>query len=138
MENLRIEDLSVGDWVKYETMPTKVMYINGFDSVIRGKASNGNIVIAHIDCFKPIPITAEVLEMNGWLPPRAEIYRDTWWWTNKVDKAIEASEYQGEWQLTIIEQKEIQCNYRLGLGLKYVHHLQHALRLAGAGKEIVV
>ena len=86
----------------------------------------------------PIPLTAEILEKNGWLSPRAGIDRDTWWWTNKVDTAIEASEFQGEWQLTIIEQREIQYNYRLGLGLKYVHQLQHALRLAGVEKEIVL
>lgn len=143
---MRIEELSVGDWVRTADQDIRgsreciiqsiERWSNGDVLVVRFK--DGGIETLGIGCFVPILLTAEILERNGWLPPRAGLDFDTWWWTNKVDVAIEASEYQGEWQLTIIEQKEIQYNYRLGLGLKYVHELQHALTLAKIDKDIVL
>ena len=136
---MRIEELSAGDWVRDGSTPYKVTWIEkGAVGLRRDVDTSMTLTALPIYFIQPIPITAEILEKNGWLPPRAEIDRDTWWWTNKVDTAIEASEYQGEWQLTIIEQREIQYNYRLGLGLKNVHQLQHALRLAGVEKEIEI
>lgn len=124
MATLKISDLSVGDWVKYETMPTKVMYINGFDSVVRGKASNGNIVIAHIDCFEPIPITAEILEKTG----VKCFYED-------ADTALYGT------PLCSIFHTKGTLRYRLetpqaSVVCWNIHDLQHALRLAGVEKEI--
>ena len=125
MATLKISDLSVGDWVEYETMPTKVMNINGFDSVVRGKASNGNIVIAHIDCFKPIPITTEILEKNGFesISQLSIMYR------YRTDITV-AEYYSGLWGFGI----GVPCNDLAAL--HGVHTLQHAMRLAGAEKEI--
>ena len=158
MATLKISDFSVGDWIGIDQAELNIpsddlatAYIEKLRKPIRikGISEDSDMVLAGIETIdgwgsimlnceylKPIPITAEVLEENGWLPPRAEVAGDSWWWTNKEDTAIEASEYQGEWRLTVNEQKEIQYNYRLGLGLKYVHQLQHALRLAGVEKEI--
>ena len=132
---MKIEELSVGDWVRYRDREWIVCSLYQFTEEV-GLWRKDSQLCEYVADIDPIPLTAEILEKNGWLPPRAGISRDTWWWTNKVDTAIEASEYQGEWQLTIIEQREIQYNYRLGLGLKYVHQLQHALRLAAVKKEI--
>jgi hypothetical protein len=145
MATLKISDLSVGDWVRYETMPTKVMTINGFDSVVRGKASNGNIVIAHIDCFEPIPITAEILVKNDFVRRSDEfsIYEYTTLLgkilrTTQVflttpqcinvflhDTTIERGYIHREKTSVSIHRNEL-----------YVHDLQHALRLAGLDKEI--
>lgn len=152
MEKISVSDLSVGDWVCAEqlcgvhskprlTPPMKVVGL--------GDGAGGwvNLMIDPEQGdpfeFEPseirgVPITAEVLEKNGWQPPRKDVDLDTWWWTNGVDKAIEAYEYEGEWYLTIIEQKEIQYRNRVGIGLKHIHELQHELRLAKVGKEIVL
>ena len=140
MENIKISELSIGDWVRYEfpEIGKKSIQVNSIDEEDNhiGAGGVGASAWSDVSDFEPIPLTPEILEKNGWLPPRKAIALDTWWWTNGVDKAIEAYEYEGEWYLTIIEQKEIQYRNRVGIGLKYVHQLQHALRLAGVGKEI--
>lgn len=140
MGQVKISDLSVGDWVlNRQGVPTKVQVIVSEGNMRCGEdAKPEHSVHIWVTDVEPIPITPEILEKNGWLPPRKAIELDTWWWTNGVDKAIEAYEYEGEWALTIIEQKEIQYRNRVGIGLKYVHQLQHALRLAGVEKEIEV
>lgn len=126
MATLKISDLSVGDWVRYETMPTKVMTINGFDSVVRGKASNGNIVIAHIDCFEPIPITAEILVKNRihktYEDDNYAIFRGDGLWAVKYS--------DGDWELSIPPVGHVD--------IRYIHQLQHALRLAGVDQEITL
>lgn len=130
-----LQELSIGDWVAVDGKPYRVMSINGVTGLIT-LAGKGNPI--GMGAIEAIPITPEILEKNGWLPPRNAIALDTWWWTNGVDKAIEADEYEGEWYLTIIEQKEIQYRNRVGIGLKYVHQLQHALRLAGVEEDITL
>lgn len=145
-EKISVSDLSIDDWFQarmvkldYEdlgiTPPMRVAEVSSDEVMLQlGSVKH----YAFVDDLQPIPITAEVLEENGWQPPRKDVDLDTWWWTNGVDKAIEAYEYEGEWYLTIIEQKEIQYRNRAGIGLKHIHELQHALRLAKVGKEIVL
>lgn len=128
MAEININELSIGDWVEIQGVVKRIDYLYG----------KNNVCDVPIELVHPIPLTPAILEKNGWLPPRKAIKLDTWWWTNGVDKAIEAYEYGGEWYFTIIEQKEIQYRNRVGIGLKYVHQLQHALRLAGVEKEIEV
>lgn len=130
---LQISDLSIGDWVMVKGKAVKVESLGKIRNYVE---LEGSLALFHIKAVQPIPITPEILEKNGWLPPRKAIELDTWWWTNGTDTAIEANEYNGEWHLTIIEQKEIQYRNRVGIGLKYLHELQHAIRLAGIEKEI--
>ena len=147
MEKISVSDLSVGDYIRVkmckwdyddpDTLDAKVLSIEG-NSVGVGYDECGIVMSAFVEDLQPIPITAMVLEKNGWQPPRKGVDLDTWWWTNREDKAIEAYEYDGEWYLTIIKQKEIQYRNKVGIGLKYIHELQHALRLAKVGKEIIL
>ena len=139
MAEIKISELSIGDWISDKNgIAAQVRGIecwsDGYVVNVRTKA--GTITNLTVGGVLPIPLLPKILEKNGWLPPRKAIELDTWWWTNGVDKAIEAYEYKGEWHLTIIEQKEIQYRNRVGIGLKYVHQLQNALRLAGVEKEI--
>lgn len=67
MATLKISDLSVGDWVRV---------INQFDAQIDGyhsesgslslKTRQRNLVHYRLEDIHPIPITAEILEKNGW------------------------------------------------------------------------
>lgn len=136
MSELEISDLSIGDWVRWNDKTCRVCLIDGVSLTVELAEELGGTIEVAIDELSGIPLTPEILEKNGWLPPRKAIELDTWWWTNGTDTAIEANEYNGEWYLTIIEQKEIQYRNRVGIGLKYLHELQHALRLAGFEKEI--
>lgn len=137
MAEIKISDLSIGDWVMYRDREWQVCSLYKFTEEV-GLLRKDSQFCEYVSDLHPILLTPEILKKNGWLPPRKAIELDTWWWTNGVDKAIEAYEYEGEWYLTIIEQKEIQYRNRVGIGLKYVHQLQHALRFAGVEKEIEV
>ena len=90
--------------------------------------------------IEPIPITTEILENNGFVKvPHEYEYPECQCWTNDVD---------GSYSFEIVADKH-RKPYILGNGdmgdyewvnfeCKYVHELQHALRLAGIKKEIVL
>ena len=91
--------------------------------------------------FEPILLTPEILEKNGFDAPKAKVWNDSWYWSNRKDVALELRESFGLWYIEIVTKEQrsgLQSNRKLGIGLKYVHQLQHALRLAGVEKEIEV
>lgn len=127
MNKIRIEDLSVGDWVILESFsnyPMKVDYIlpNGLVGVADGRDG----IETYPDELSAVLITPEILENNGFERAAvggviyhhcsyAEIslYKDGWWHTVNLD--------------------EYSINKING-----VHQLQHLLRLYGSEKEIVL
>lgn len=138
---MRIEELSVGDWVcaklaKWEsgdadmTPPLQVKRINGIERhnlyVELFNPTNNTIEhSAFVEDLIPIPITPEILEKNG---------------INKTYDSDEYAVYKGEgfnvndyytelWEFSLRRNRVM---------LKNVHELQHALRLAGIEKEIEV
>ena len=151
MEKISVSDLSVGDWVCAEqlcgvhseprlTPPMKVVGLGESWVNLEIDPEQGDPFEFEPSEIRGVPITAEVLEKNGWLPPREEIERDSWWWSNEKDLALELNEYGDDWYLLIISKNEEgwQYNKRLGVGLKHIHQLQRALRLAKVDKEIVI
>jgi hypothetical protein len=138
MATIKISDLSVGDWVRV---------INQFDAQIDGyhsgsgslslKTRQGNLVYYRLEDIHFIPITAEILEKNGFERPDKKVYLDTWSWTNKEDTMIELAMYKDKAYIRVVRfedgiQRDRDCNF----GLNYIHQLQNALRLAGVDKEI--
>ena len=136
MSELKISDLSVGDWVMYGGRPKKVgvidLYKNNTDDARVGflvhKQSNGwhRVHYHNIEVFAPIPITPEILEANGM-------------------KFIEMDEEDGYTlygnESVTVCAKHSSDLYSVALPLfsgvvRFVHQLQHALRLAGIDKEI--
>lgn len=139
---MKPEELSVGDWVNvlnyhYDGSP-KVAQVDG---IVKKHGTYylqfGSALSAEIDRCEPIPITPEILEKNGFkgkmyavLDISPDLYLEYYyhehrlreWWTG-ID----------EWN-NHAEVKEIvfkcQCHY--------IHELQHALRLCGIEKEIVL
>ena len=77
--------------------------------------------IINLEDIKPIPITAEILEKNGWYVPLLK----SWW--EHPDIAFWMKAYtDGTFELMIDEDSDISfCT------IHYVHELQHALRLCG-------
>jgi hypothetical protein len=139
MENLRIEDLSVGDWVMVYGKQRKISVLaevwNGSNEVLVGYvvhvSPNGYNVVYYkpIEHIKPIPITAEILETNGLCV---------------VEEDADFSEYElfGSENFSLFHTKGT-LRYRLetpqaSVVCWFVHQLQHALRLAEVEKEIVV
>ena len=109
----------------YEPLKVQHIYNNGYDDVvaeITEEAFNEYgvceeiIDVMLVNC-SPIPLTAEILEKNGW--ERHDIFMDMkvaadviFSWTDMYGKSL------------------LQNGYHMCY-CKYVHTLQHALRLAG-------
>lgn len=124
MTTLKISDLSVGDWVRYEDKIYKLYAIEEC-GLLRGVCKDSeNIahIVKNIDYFDPIPITAEILEKNGFEENCGRWYNS--------ETRMEFEQYKDRWSRTI------NCGEYDVYFIKYVHQLQHALRLAGIDKEI--
>lgn len=113
---MKPEEMMLGDWISFNGEPVKVQHI------VSG--------INELD-YDPIPITAEILEKNGF-----EVHRQfatfTEYWLDIPRKFVRVAPnsyieiYNGENRNVHID------------GKVYVHELQHALRLCGIDKEIVL
>ena len=146
MATLRISDLSVGDWVGIDqaelNMPSDYLataYIEKLRKPIRikGISADSDMVIADIEIvdewgsimmkceyLRPIPITAEILETNGF---------------ECIEEDADTALY-GTPSCSIFHTKGA-LRYRLetpqaSVVCWNIHDLQHALRLAGVDKEI--
>lgn len=127
MATLKVCDLSVGDWVRYGGIDYQVKSIDGaFERVtlIGNKEQRDESIYA----LHPILITAEKLEKNGF--EKNSEYNEwnigTWRTPYLLGVSLERPAITIKWNgsSVFIDQA------------KYIHQLQHALRLAGVDKEI--
>lgn len=154
MATLKISDLSVGDWVEFKGELCKVLECGAIIVSPRTIEFKPRLILSakydiydcvDVDKVRPIPITAEILEKNGFVRCSAEfnIYEYTTLLgkilrTTQVhlitsqsisvflhDTSIERGSYHREKTQVYILRDEL-----------YVHDIQHALRLAGVDKEI--
>ena len=136
METLKISELSVGDWVRWKfydkTYDICISQIT--DILVRG-VHDGIEYGMKITQLYPIPITAEVLEKNGF----ARGQRGDFYHHFRLDKNrtlyIHAS--TNGWRVEITyDAAGILHTTHLMPDMNSVHQLQHAMRLAGVDKEI--
>ena len=77
--------------------------------------------------IEPIPLTPEILEKNGFVHYDLT---DFWMWKKESFEPVHLDKYDKDgWRL------RINCD-NIPCECKYVHQLQHALRLCGIEKEI--
>lgn len=133
LKKLKISDLSVGDWVCYDrgTDAVQIMGIyvrNNQECVVMSDSYYPDGVIGFVEHIKPIPITPEILEKNGF-----EVYDDTA--RLKLDRpyALWLFKVQEGWDLHLPSREQ-----HINLRIEHIHQLQHALRVAGVEKEIEV
>lgn len=136
MTTLKISDLSAGDWVRV---------INQFDAQIDGyhsgngslslKTRQRNLVYYRLEDVSPIPITAKILEANGWKKgQRGEFYHYL-----QLDKnsTLYVHASTNGWRVEITyDAAGILRTTHLMPDVVSIHQLQHALRLAGVDEEI--
>jgi hypothetical protein len=125
MGHIKITDLSVGDWVMYEGNHRKVAFIDGVNRLIRFALSPNFVGTGAIE---PIPLTQEILEKNGFV--KNEGYDEwnigTWRTPYLLGVSLERPSITVKWNGSSIFIDRA----------KYIHELQHALRLAKNAKEI--
>lgn len=121
MKMLKAEELSIGDWVNilnyhYDGSP----YVGQVDGIFKKHGTYylqfGSALSAEIDICEPIPITPEILEKNG---IRYQ-FGHPWWQAAEMEDGV----------------FEIHLTEKSTMLLKYVHQLQHALKLCGISKNI--
>ena len=135
-EKIKVEGISIGDWFQarmvkldYEdldiTPPMRIAEISSDEVMLQlGIVKH----YAFVEDLQPIPITAEVLEKNGFTHDK---------WSKKIwryeDEESEVVYYIESSRLEITTD-----DCKINLVCTSVAELQHALRLAKVGKEIVV
>lgn len=125
---MEAKELMIGDWV-YNTHNRQNEQV--------AEIGSGLVMLAYNDLYEydeiePIPITKEILEKNGFKEDDDGVYGDS---NSYFIPTYQSGFDIGTWE-THIEPTE-------GIGdfsgnLKYVHQLQHALKLCGIKKEIVL
>lgn len=134
---MKANELMIGDLVIVKTpieeKATKVaeIYANGIIAEDSGSYLNDEI--------SPVPLSPEILEKNGWqkfntyhiLQLGDGISLWFYWFENRFER-----EWRGidEWDG---HRERVEITFR-SKGVEYVHELQHALRLSGIEKEIVL
>lgn len=143
MAEIKISDLSIGDWV-YQKMDDGAYQVQWVEREMvglikhTGTEEDGSIRLTAVPLsfIEPIPLTPEILEKNGF----------TRW---------ERGSNKGDYYLDIPRTKRVWLYYDFGVykmayirntrgcetffkcrDIASVHQLQHALRLAGVEKEI--
>lgn len=125
----------IGDWVKFPIGNEKIIdlpYIPG-KGICASFAASATLFPVEVEKLQPIPLTAEILEKNGWIWED----KDALYLYLKINgcKVVEC--------LPHISDTAIHCvlayrNTRLRITLRFVHELQHALRLCGIEHEITL
>ena len=135
MNVLKAEELMVGDWVLVDdinawkigaTMPARVKQIYECGIII--DCGEGN---EECEIFKPVPLTAEILEKNKYY------YNDIRheWATDSYSFYIEFGHgLSDEGQPDHLFVWVGNCH----VVLQYVHELQHVLRMCGITHEIII
>lgn len=120
-------DLMIGDWVQ-------VSLANKIGQIYRIDMANGigneyaALIDGDFDCadLKPIPLTTEILEKNGF---KKEIDEDKI--HNRYTLTENSTAFSIKYALSVFQ-------WFYPIDIKYVHELQHIMKLCGINKEIVL
>lgn len=135
-KELRATDLMIGDWVNVtlegETFKGRVTSIDGDTEEIKVSLYTAPLGWEDGDDFdeiEPIPLTAEILEKNGWKCNNT-------YQSYSCDYA--SFELRLERNFYIVEVEGYEEGYGAFTSIEYLHELQHLLKLCGISKNIVL
>lgn len=114
---MKASELQIGDFVKVKPSGMIIKVAAVHQKKIGYHVVQNRLEWARFDLLEPIPLTAEILEKNGFV-------NDTDEPLNYVDISC------GFFDISIC----YNCDYIEELTIRYVHQLQHALRLCGIKK----
>lgn len=123
---MEAKEVMTGDWVKYGNRFAIIQSITPNECCILVSCSGSDELIWETyDNIEPIPITPEILEKNGWeeRPTGYVFYTDGKRYDNSLWYIFGSNTF-------VVNNAEFQ--------IKYVHQLQHVLRLCGIEKEIIL
>jgi len=128
---MRATDLMLGDWV-LTPLGTRKVYDNSSDGGVT--CSGGGTAVGLFSDFelKPIPLTPDILLKNGWKwhVADAKFFSETWVGSLLLRK-------QGEvFRILAVSDYDDEDTNNTPFTIRYVHELQHVLRLMRINKEI--
>ena len=139
---MKTNELQIGDWAACEGKNGKVKELREHKLSLK---TENSVMIVYYNNVKPIPITPEILEKNGFGKTldedNVECYR---YYSCAADGYIKITLYDGgdgDWSLEIVNYDKFndkEIRYKNESSFLKVHQLQHALRLAGIDKEITI
>ena len=116
----------IDDWTACEGKNGKVKELREHKLSLK---TENSVMIVYYNNVEPIPITSEILEKNGFVTDRyGEIELNDELGTSETNIVLEPT-YSEEYYWWRI-------NNNLIVKIKYVHELQHILKLVGIEKEI--
>lgn len=134
---MKPEDLMIGDWVLHDGEPYKIRQLgiygttrdgDDYPAVCVGKPKGISLIVERNE-IKPIPLTTEILEKNGFVKSKyGEMILDDELGASEIYLVLEP-DYREEYYWWRV-------NYELITKIKNVHELQHILRLRNFEKEI--
>jgi hypothetical protein len=147
---MKAEDLMIGDWVcladgnlpleeryfkiKYLAISAGVSWVNQGTNAPIGLGDGESLIPVFRDEIYPIPLTLEILEKNDILYEKQSYY-----YVIEDNKDLECTYYiqqvQDDWAIGV-DTGAYECS--VFARIKYVHQLQHALKLCGIDKEIII
>lgn len=130
---MKPEELMIGDWVEISGVPEPVVI-----EEVYGKGAMTNVCIAYYDEIFSIPLTPEILEKNGF-----KSWEHGYIWKERIGIGGQTTSASSPIEIIIYEGgHSVIMNPHEGRdfqgSIDNVHELQHALRLCGINKEIVV
>jgi len=130
---MKLNELMVGDWVYIHEPECKGHRIDAIDELDGQVGADGEV---YDECdIRPIPLTEDILAKNGF--KKQEDVNEWSYYKSKDGKG----QYMILWSMdyNYLEigsyTEEFGEFNRMGI-MRYVHQLQHALRLCGIDKEI--
>ena len=149
--------LMTGDWVLIKRTPSceypyKICSINNYSILGEDYADWIEVEAGeeiNLEDIKPIPLTAEILEKNGFTLKKADMYfpNDGYIWFDSIEnnELVEIYIYDKPINgVRVLTKITNDCKAHGGVNkvhsceIENVHELQHALRLCGIDKEIVL
>lgn len=155
---MKPEEIMIGDWVNFliditggeteydsqttEYQPMQIVSISAWVNN-DGEVESAEGVINDIDQVKPISLTPEILEKNGFTGGEYKSWTgDVWYLEEEGFRKIGLTMSRKE---STLWGEKIKPLYPDSIGhkfvvpnIKFVHQLQHALRLCGIDKEITI
>jgi hypothetical protein len=144
MGNLRIQDLSIGDWVTYNEEYYQILNVGAMCYVVgKGLEFRHYCTLTKdmdiqdgidINEISPIPITPEILEKNGFAANFKRYYT-----CELCNVRVDVDRLAEHYEITtfrILSQGGLIV--KMICPITNIHQLQHALRLAGVDKQITL
>ena len=145
---MKANELMIGDWMQFANGVQKVMVVGikmdaryrEKDPIITVENNRYHWIEKPLDELKPIPLTAEILEANGFSVGKYKLPVSG----NEIDKYsyVDLTNHIKECVLLPLTKN---CTWSFGSVdgmevpvIEYVHELQHALRLCGIDKDIII